>query len=120
MKILTNKHFRRLAALLAADGLFFSLTNSTSVPSILIIAGFLLLMATLYQLIYAVMGLLRVYGLPIKQKRRVTAYMTAIIGFLVALQSIGELASKDILVLAPLAAIGYMYNAYAKNTRRLV
>lgn len=124
MQFIKNNLKRRLVwqamALLAADGLLFSATNAANVSSFVVIIGFLLLSATIYSLIYVLAGLIRYYGINIRRKRTLSLYMTGIIAILVALQSIGELGTRDIWVLLPLSGLGWFYSAYAKSSKRLV
>ena len=118
MKSLTRKHIWQLGGLLAVDVLLFSYTNATVAPSYVVMIGFLLLTLTLYQLIYSLLSLSSLYGVKIKRQRPLAAYLTAVVGGLIALQSIGELSPRDVLVLLPLAILGYIYSVYAKTIRR--
>jgi hypothetical protein len=113
MKHLLGHHkFRAVVLLLVVDSLFFSFTNPQKVASWLLIVGVLLL---LYSLYYALLGILAVavwYGLPAgKQPARLAKVIVGMVGFLVALQSIGELSARDVLVLLPLGVIAYLYSS---------
>jgi hypothetical protein len=118
MKLVARKPVRKLIALAAVDGAAFGMTNARDVPSIGLMAGFLLLVVTVYYLINGVLSFVRLYGLSIKRRRRTAAVMTGLISGLAALQSIGELNSRDVLVLAPIMFIGYVYSSYGKGTRQ--
>ena len=118
MKLLNHKRVRYGAGLLLVDGLLFASTDAANVPSFVVIIGFLLLVLTFYSLVYGFLSLGGVYGVPLRHKRQLAAYLSAVVGGLVALQSIGELSSRDVLVLLPLAIIGYVYSAYARTNRR--
>ena len=118
MNQLKQKRLWLAAVILLADVMLFAGTDATKVPSFVVFVGFLLLVATLYVLIYGLLGLSRVYGLPLKHKQQLSVYLTAVVGSLVALQSIGELSGRDVLVLLPLSIIGYVYSAYARSNRR--
>lgn len=113
------KPYRKLLGLLVVDALLFNSTNAARAPAFMLIVGFVALMATCYYLFYGVLGFARLYGLAFPRKRRLAGYLTLWTGFLLALQSIGELNSRDILVLLPLVAIGYAYSSYAKSPARL-
>jgi hypothetical protein len=117
MKIIGHKRSWQLIGLLGADFLLFSTTKATEVPSVIIIVGFGLLTATLYWIIRGVIDLVGLYGISVTRKRQFALYSTAILGGLIALQSIGELSGRDVLVLLPLAALGYIYSAYALYNR---
>ena len=118
MKRLSHKRFLGGIGLLAADGLLFGSTNAANVPPFVVIIGFLLLIVTFYSLVYGFLSLVGVYGIPLHHKRQLAVYLSAVVGGLVALQSIGELSLRDVLVLLPLAIIGYVYSAYARINRR--
>ena len=101
--------------LLVADGLFFGLSNPATVPSFALAISFILFVLTLYQLLHGLMILGSWYGLSRSKRtrRRLAGTMAGLISGLVALQSIGELGSRDVLVLVPLAIGIYLYNTYA-------
>jgi len=117
MKPLARKHFWKFAGLVAVDGVVFGFTNAANVPSFVLMAGFLLLAVTFYYLIRGLLAAAGLYGLAVRRKRRLAAVMTGSISGLVALQSIGELNARDVLVLIPLMLIGYIYTSYGKSTR---
>ncbi|HZL08141.1 MAG TPA: hypothetical protein VFC50_03025 [Candidatus Dormibacteraeota bacterium] len=119
MKPLARKHIWKFASLAAADGIVFGFTNTASVPSFVLMAGFLLLSVTFYYLIRGLLTFVGLYGVSVRRKRRLAAVMTGSVSGLVALQSIGELNSRDVLVLVPLMLIAYVYTSYGKSTRRL-
>jgi|SRR5665213_3210655 len=117
MKPLARKHAWKFVGLIVVDAVMFGLTNASSVPSIGLIGGFLLLAVTFYYLIRGFLSFIRLYGVSIRRKKRLAMVMTGSISGLVALQSIGELNSRDVLVLVPLMLIGYIYSSYGKSTR---
>lgn len=116
MKIFSRKHLFQLAGLLVLDGIVFGLTNASSASSFVLIIGFALLAATLYNLVYSILVFVGMYGLKLKHKQRLAIYLTSMLSGIVALQSIGELGGKDILVLLPLLVIGYLYSFYGKTS----
>lgn len=115
MNLIKNKHFRKFAALAIVDGAMFGLTNPRSVPPIGLMAGFLLLVVTLYYLFSGLVRLTRLYGVRLKRPRRLALIATGLIAGLVALQSIGELNALDIMVLVPLVVVGYVYGYYGRG-----
>ncbi len=115
MKIIARKHLWQLTGLAVADLAVFSFTNTENVPSFMLIVGFLLLMATFYNLVYSLLTFARLYGLSIRRKRRLAGSFTAVTGVLLALQSMGQLNSRDVSVLLPLVVIGYLYSYYGKT-----
>lgn len=115
---LRRSQFWHITALLILDSLFFGLTDPAEVPSFALVIGFLLFTATLYQLIKGLFKLVSWYGLAFTaQKRRFAKIFTAIIAGLVALQSIGQLSQRDILVLIPLALLAYLYMNYGRASQ---
>jgi uncharacterized membrane protein YccC len=119
-KLLSHKRFRRIALLIVVDAVVFGLTDPQQVPSIALAAGFLLLAVTLYQVFLGLLQLANWYGLPgAVHRHRQARTLTALVGGLVALQSIGELGRRDVLVLLPLAFMAYLYMSYGKAARQL-
>jgi hypothetical protein len=120
-KLLSNikiRHYLQVLGLLIIDLLFFGNTNTNKDPSFIVIIGFILLMMTIYLVVFAIISFLKLYGLPVKNKKRIAIYISALFAVLTALQSIGELTSKDVLVLLPIAVIGYLYVGYTKPNRK--
>ncbi len=104
----------RLAGLLLADIIIFGFTSASSVPSFMLMIGFVLLIATFYSLVHGILTAARLYGVSVKQKRRLAGSITGLVGFIVAMQSVGELNSRDVVVLLLLVVIGYTYSFYSK------
>jgi hypothetical protein len=117
MKILRSKHLTRILGLLVLEVLLFCTTNAATAPSFVAIVAYVLLVATIYYGIYGLIGLGGLYGLRVKRRRPLAIYMTVVFGLVVALQSIGELGLRDVMVIVPLALMGYLYSMYAKTTR---
>lgn len=117
-RILKSPRFWRASGLLAVDGMIFGLTDPQQVPSFLLAGGFILLAVTLYQVVLALLHAASWYGLPGGAHRRKQArVLTGLVSGLIALQSIGELGPRDVLVLLPLALIAYLYTSYGKEER---
>lgn len=104
--------------MLIVDIAFFTRTDASKIAPFLLIVGILLLAATFYELIYGLLSFARLYGLPIRHKNRLAIYLSGILVLIVALQSIGGLTPRDILVLLPLTTIGYIYGLYTSTRRR--
>lgn len=117
-QLIRRLHFWRLSGLLAADFLVFGATNPNDTVSFMLIVGYILLCVTLYYLLDALLGLSRFYGVPLKHKKRFLRSAILLISGLVALQSIGQLSSRDIVVLAPLSVLLYLYIAYTRSGRQ--
>jgi hypothetical protein len=71
-------------------------------------------------IVYSFLGVARLYGLPLKRKKRLSAYIIITFGLIFALQSMGELSAKDILVIIPIAVIGYIYTSYFKTDNQQI
>lgn len=117
MHILKTHHRKLLlvSLLLIADLAVFCLTNTETTPSFMLILGFLLLSATVYWLIKGLVRLARFYGIRFKRQKRITLVLTIVVSSLIALQSIGQLGLKDIVVGLIIAVIYYLYSSYAKG-----
>jgi hypothetical protein len=108
--IYKHKKFWQIAGLFAVDGLFFGLTNPDQVPSVLLIVGFLLLIVTIYSLTHMLLSLGKFYGIDIHRKTPgLTGLITAVSGIMLALDSTGQLTSRDMAVMIPLTVIAYGY-----------
>lgn len=114
-RTIARKRIWQFLVLLLADGFLFGGTNARNVVSYVVVIGFVLVMATLYYVLYGLLTVIRLYGIPIKHKRRLAACLTGLISGLVALQSIGELSQRDILVIVPLACLVYLYSFYGAS-----
>jgi hypothetical protein len=117
-RTISSPHFWRVSGLLVIDGVIFGLTDPRQVPSFVLAGGFILLAVTLYQIVLALLHAAGWYGLPGgAHRKRQARVLTGLVGGLIALQSIGELGPRDILVLLPLALIAYLYISYSKPER---
>lgn len=117
-QLIKRLHFWRISGLLLADVLVFGMTNPNDTLSFMLIVGYVLLCITLYYLLDACLSLSRLYGAPLKHKKRFLRSAVLLISGLVALQSIGQLSSRDVLVLAPLSILFYLYIAYTRSGRQ--
>lgn len=120
MKIVSRSHFWSLTGLLAADTVLFTATDPQEVPSIVLIVGFLMLAVTAYCLVLGLLAIGRWYGLlpSDSPRRRLARVVTGLLAGLIALQSIGQLGSRDVLVLLPLTILAYLYFTYGRTAKR--
>lgn len=118
MKIIKNVYVSKLTGLLILDCLLFSTTDARNVTSLTLAAGFILLVLTIYHIVRGLLSFVGLYGLSIKRKRTTALYITGAASLMIALQSVGELGSRDFWVLMPLVVLSYLYSAYAKTTKR--
>ncbi|HUA13503.1 MAG TPA: hypothetical protein VL989_03315 [Candidatus Sulfotelmatobacter sp.] len=120
LTLLKSRSVQLLLALIIADFIFFSNTSAYQSSPQVIIVGFSLLIISVYAFIYGVFKLLGLYGIKIKESHKLSIAATVFTSAVIALQSIGELTLKDVLVLAPLTVIGYFYASYNKKVSRQV
>jgi uncharacterized membrane protein YccC len=117
-RLLKHAHFWLIVGLFGIDGLFFGLTDPDKVPSLLLIIGFLLCAFTLYCVVRGVLVVSSWYGLPFNRHgKRLARVLTGLAAGILALQSIGELGSRDVLVLLPLTILTYMYVTYGRRVQ---
>jgi hypothetical protein len=114
--ILQKSSVRWLLITGVLDALFFSLTDPARVAPLWLIVGFILAVATMYWFFRAAMLLLGVYSKAVrKQARQLARVLTLAAALLIALQSMGQLSLRDVLVLAPLLIIAYTYIRYNRG-----
>lgn len=102
--------------LITINGLFFGLTNPGTVPSIMLIAGFGLVLATFYWLFYNLQRLAELYVPSLSKQKQLPATLIIVLGTLLALQSVGQLTFRDSLLIPLAATVFYMYTAYGKSS----
>ena len=116
-----NRHSWLIATLLGVDLLFFGLTNPANAPSFALIVGFILFALTLYLVVQGLFKLGVWYGFAFSERqRRFARIVTGVIAGAVALQSMGQLSGRDLLVVLPFALIIYMYLSYGKQAREFI
>ncbi len=118
IKKVSRLHKSLFASLIVGDAIVFGAWNPDSAPSLVLIIGFLLLIANVYALSLGLLKLASWYGLmPSKQLRRLARIATSLFGGLIALQSIGELSPRDVLVLLPFVLLTYLYVSYGRGEK---
>ena len=114
-KAMFSRRMKYLMALVVLDSIIFGGSNAKMVASFMLAIGFILLLATVYQVFHGILSLGRLYGLRLKRQNRFALYITGVTGIVIALQSIGELTLRDVVVLLPLAGIAYLYSSYGSK-----
>ena len=105
--------------LVAADSLFFTTTNPNKVASSVLIVGFVLVALSIYGLLRLALAAATFYGLPLQNRGRRVALLVGIsIAIAVALQSLGELTLRDVVVLILLTGLIYVYTSYGRDQKR--
>ena len=113
-----NKPMRSALVLFVLDCFFYGTLNTNKVAQVMLVAGYVLLMANLYVLVYGVTSLIRLYGIELKKRKRLSLYMSLFLGLIIAIQSIGELSAHDVFVMGLLAAFGYGYITYVSMSKQ--
>jgi hypothetical protein len=117
-RLIRRIHFWRISGLLLADAVVFGATDPDETASFMLIVGYILLCITLYYLLDGLLSLGKLYGVPLRHKKRFLRTATLVISGVVALQSIGQLSPRDIMVLVPLTTLLYLYVAYTRLARQ--
>jgi ABC-type uncharacterized transport system permease subunit len=115
--LIKNKYIYRLVIILILDALLFTLTNPHSVSPIILLLGFICCIATIYYTTHFLLFLLSFYGIKVTHARQLSVCMAGLGGFLLALQSIGELSLRDIVVIVPLILLVYLYITFNLQKR---
>lgn len=112
-RLIKNRKSQYLLIIVVVDLLFFGLTDPSKVPSVLLVAGFVLLIATFYLAFSVVLEAIDGGDevLP-KRNRNIVPISTAVLAFVIAMQSIGQLSIRDLLAVIPLAVLFLIYSSY--------
>jgi hypothetical protein len=111
---LTSKRIWAITSLIVLDVLFFCFSNPNKVNSSLLIIGLTLLGVTIFALLDILFYALSRSGLNIKHRRKLALFLAIVFYVLIALQSIGQLTARDVIVLVPLGLLFYIYLTYIK------
>lgn len=119
LKTLVRHQFWSTVVIIGLDGLFFGLTSPAKVAAPTLFIGFLLVVVTLYKTLQAVSKVASWYGIRFgRHKQRFLRLLTGVIAGIIALQSIGELTIRDLVVILPLALVSYLYLSVAPTLER--
>lgn len=115
------RHLKRrwyILVLLIADILVFFTVDPRQAPSVVLMIGLLLLIATIYIVICACLYLIG-FGIPSLRKRekKLRILLSVVVAFLVGLQSLGQLTAKDFIAVIPLLLVGYFYLTYPNDQK---
>lgn len=113
-RLLKNKRFWEILIILVIDGFFFGLTNPNKINSVFLIAGFILLGLTLYLLVQIIMSYLIKLGFKFKNRREIAIFSSVLVVILLALQSIGQLSGRDVLIIIPAIILLFIYLTYIR------
>jgi hypothetical protein len=113
---LSHKRIVSLGVICLLDSLLFMMSNPRNAPPLILMTGFCLGVATLYYAARLVLALAQFYGVPLgSHNAKVAVAITALSGSLMALQTMGQLTVRDIVILLPFLALTYGYFAFARQ-----
>ena len=115
MKKMRSRSFWLSIGLIITDIAFFGLTNPVKVASILLIAGFGLLVVTMYWLLLNIQKIAGLYMPWLLRQKNLSLSISLLVGLLLALQSIGQLTVRDMLLVPAAGLVLYAYLAYGKK-----
>lgn len=118
-RLLHNPFVRAFAGVFLVDVVYFSFIPPSPSRSIVLLGGYILLAATFFTGLELVLRTLRtVFDRPSVHLHRLAIAGTLVGVILVALQSIGQLSLRDVLVALGLAVVGYLYSVYVLPKRK--
>lgn len=112
IRITKNKTIWEFIVLLVLDGLFFGLTNPNKINSVFLVIGFVLFGLSLYLFVQIFLTFLHKLGFKVKNRGKLAGFVAILASILLAMQSIGQLSDRDVLIIIPLAILLYIYVAY--------
>ncbi len=103
---------------IVADILFFGLTDPKYLSVWLMPLAFLLALGTVYMSVRAIFTILKLLGYVSGRRYRMSLIVAAFMFILVLMQAVGQLSTRDVLVLLPATALAYFYYSIvlSKNT----
>jgi hypothetical protein len=114
-KHLSKKRVIPVLILLVLDGLFFGFTNPNSINSVYLIVGIILVGITFFGFLDLMLYILTRSGLNLRHRKKLALYLTAMFVVLLALQTIGQLTFRDVIVIVPLVSLLYIYLTYVRS-----
>jgi hypothetical protein len=120
LRFIRRKHLRTIAIVLIADFGFFNFTNANKATTAQLFLGIALVLLTGYFVVYGLLHAVNMYGFKIKGVKRTSIYTSSLIALLIALQSMGQLSIRDVIILIPLSYIVYIYLGYIGNRNQQI
>ncbi|MDB5175891.1 MAG: hypothetical protein JWM81_749 [Candidatus Saccharibacteria bacterium] len=112
---LSKPPFVALVAIIIADSLFFGLTDPKELGSAMLILGFSLVVATLFLLTRLTRLIMQRWSPTLARHKHLDVCITGLICATLGLQSIGQMTSRDFMVLLLSTAAMYWYVNYQKR-----
>lgn len=109
---------KKLAAIIFVDLLFFSMIDPRRGSMLVLIVACLLAYISVYVICRLGMWLfVKLFPISIVAQKRAALAVTIGATFLLFMQSLGQLSSRDIFAVVPLTLVTYFYMAYASSTQ---
>ena len=114
-----NRTVQGAVGLILSDIAVFSSVDPRKASAGWLIIGYVLIALTAFGICHMIADTLRGYGSTAYHVgSRLLKYVAIIIVGLIGLQSIGQLTTKDIVTMLPLAVLAYWYFGYGKSIRK--
>jgi hypothetical protein len=115
---LASAKFRIIVLLLMINVLFFGLINPTTSNSYVVMLGCILIILNIYALVLIITRLVAIF-IPVSAatQKRFTLFMSLLLVFMLLMQSIGQLSTRDLIAILPLLAVLYIYLTYISKGR---
>ncbi|MEO6513169.1 MAG: hypothetical protein ABIR37_00625 [Candidatus Saccharimonadales bacterium] len=109
--------YRRYVLLGVIDSAFFGLL-SPNTSAFVIIPAFILIIVTIFAILTLIVTYIgKMFVVKPKNQKRIVIMLTATLGIIIALQSIGQLTVRDVVTIVPLILVLYLYMSYTKSRR---
>jgi hypothetical protein len=115
---LASAKFRIIVLLMMLDILFFGLVNPTTSNSYVVILGCILIILSTYALVLIVTRLVAIFiPVSVATQKRFTLFVSLLLVFILLMQSIGQLSTRDLIAILPLLAVLYIYLTYVAKDK---
>ena len=104
--------------LLVLDGLFFGFTDPSQISQVLLLFGFVLAGLTTYVFMVLILRYLKYIGFKLKNESRISIIVTIVIVIALALESIGQFSTVDLVTLLIFCLILYVYLGAISSNKR--
>ncbi|HSX47315.1 MAG TPA: hypothetical protein VLF63_00930 [Patescibacteria group bacterium] len=118
-KLKSNHNLKLLIVLSVIDLIFFSKINARQANTTQLTVGILLLLISIFIYSRLLLTVVNRYVFKINKINKASRYLAATFGIFIALKSMGDLNTKDILILIPFIYLAYIYSSYlSKRTQQ--
>jgi hypothetical protein len=111
------QRYRRYVILAIVDIAFFGLI-SPDMSAFAIIPAFILVVVSIFAILTLIVAYIgKMFVVKPKNQKRIVVVLSASLGVVIALQSIGQLTVRDVVTIVPLILVLYLYMSYSKSRR---